>query len=454
MAVAAAPDARRAGRLVPCAAGDRLMAAADPLTIEAIRTAIASGAATATSVCEAALERIGARDTRLGAFLAVAADAARAPRSIARRPAAWRSRSAPWRADRAQGQHVHARACDDRRVADPRALRPAVRRDRRRAARSGRRGRRRQDQSATSSRWARRPRTARSARAQSLGDRRAPGGSSGGIAVAVAARHDAGRARLRHRRVDSAARRALRRRRRQADLRSRLALRAGRVRLVARSGRAARAHGRRRRAGADGDRGPDPHDATASPQPVADYVGRLDRDVAGCASASPRVFRRGRGSRRASRRSTSASTRSRARAPRWSVDLPHARYAIPVYYLVATAEASQPRPLRRRALRPRVAPERGSSAGRCTAHPRRGFRRRGQAPHHARHVRAQRGYYDAYYLKAQQVRTLIRRDYEQAFDACDVVAMPTTPRACVPTWARRPTTRCRCISNGAPRHPE
>ena len=37
------------------------------------------------------------------------------------------------------------------------------------------------------------------------------------------------------------------------------------------------------------------------------------------------------------------------------------------------------------------------------------------------------GYYDAYYLKAQQVRTLVRRDYEDAFSRVDVVAMPTTP---------------------------
>ena len=37
------------------------------------------------------------------------------------------------------------------------------------------------------------------------------------------------------------------------------------------------------------------------------------------------------------------------------------------------------------------------------------------------------GYYDAYYLRAQKVRTLIRRDFEQAFEACDVVATPTTP---------------------------
>jgi len=39
------------------------------------------------------------------------------------------------------------------------------------------------------------------------------------------------------------------------------------------------------------------------------------------------------------------------------------------------------------------------------------------------------GYYDAYYLKAQRVRTLIRRDYDRAFEGVDVVAMPTSPTA-------------------------
>ena len=41
------------------------------------------------------------------------------------------------------------------------------------------------------------------------------------------------------------------------------------------------------------------------------------------------------------------------------------------------------------------------------------------------------GYYDAYYLKAQQVRTLILRDYDQAFAHVDVVAMPTSPTPAV-----------------------
>ena len=46
------------------------------------------------------------------------------------------------------------------------------------------------------------------------------------------------------------------------------------------------------------------------------------------------------------------------------------------------------------------------------------------------------GYYDAYYLKAQQVRTLILRDYDHAFERVDVVAMPTSPTAAFPIGER------------------
>ena len=46
------------------------------------------------------------------------------------------------------------------------------------------------------------------------------------------------------------------------------------------------------------------------------------------------------------------------------------------------------------------------------------------------------GYYDAYYLKAQQVRTLIRRDYDAAFEKVDVIAMPTSPTPAFPLGER------------------
>ena len=54
------------------------------------------------------------------------------------------------------------------------------------------------------------------------------------------------------------------------------------------------------------------------------------------------------------------------------------------------------------------------------------------------------GYYDAYYLRAQKVRTLVRRDFDQAFERCDVVAGPVSPTRRPSGSARRSATRCRC----------
>ena len=111
------------------------------------------------------------------------------------------------------------------------------------------------------------------------------------------------------------------------------------------------------------------------------------------------------------------------------IDLPHARYAIPVYYLVCTAEASS-----------NLARYDGVKYGYRA--PREGRRAQGDVQPDARDegfgAEVKRrimlgtyvlsaGYYDAFYLKAQQVRTLLRQDYEQAFEQVDVVAMPTSP---------------------------
>jgi aspartyl-tRNA(Asn)/glutamyl-tRNA(Gln) amidotransferase subunit A len=108
------------------------------------------------------------------------------------------------------------------------------------------------------------------------------------------------------------------------------------------------------------------------------------------------------------------------------VDLPHAPHAIAVYYLVATAEASS-NLARYDGVRYGLrvdAPELRRMYGET--------RDRGFGPEVKRRIilgtfALSTGYYDAYYLRAQKVRTLIRRDYERAFEACDVVATPTTP---------------------------
>jgi aspartyl-tRNA(Asn)/glutamyl-tRNA(Gln) amidotransferase subunit A len=111
------------------------------------------------------------------------------------------------------------------------------------------------------------------------------------------------------------------------------------------------------------------------------------------------------------------------------VELPHAAYAIPVYYLVATAEASS-NLARYDGVRYGFR-ARGAAAQTLQAMYA-GTREEGFGPEVKRRIMLgtyvlSAGYYDAYYLKAQQVRTLILRDYDRAFEQVDVVAMPTTP---------------------------
>ena len=112
-----------------------------------------------------------------------------------------------------------------------------------------------------------------------------------------------------------------------------------------------------------------------------------------------------------------------------TIELPHSPYAIPVYYLVATAEASS-NLARYDGVRYGA---RAVGAGSLQAMYEE-TRRAGFGAEVKRRIMLgtyvlSAGYYDAYYLKAQQVRTLIRRDFDRAFAEVDVVATPTTPTA-------------------------
>ncbi|MCB9666671.1 MAG: Asp-tRNA(Asn)/Glu-tRNA(Gln) amidotransferase subunit GatA [Myxococcales bacterium] len=108
------------------------------------------------------------------------------------------------------------------------------------------------------------------------------------------------------------------------------------------------------------------------------------------------------------------------------VSLPHAKYAVAVYYLVATAEASS-----------NLARFDGMRYGlRVNAEdlPSTYENSRGQGfgPEVKRRIMLgtyalSAGYYDAFYLKAQKIRTLIRQDYHHAFEQCDLVLTPTSP---------------------------
>jgi aspartyl-tRNA(Asn)/glutamyl-tRNA(Gln) amidotransferase subunit A len=108
------------------------------------------------------------------------------------------------------------------------------------------------------------------------------------------------------------------------------------------------------------------------------------------------------------------------------VSLPHTEYAVAVYYLIATAEASS-----------NLARYDGMRYGyRAQAKDLTETyfktRQEGFGPEVKRRIMLgtyalSAGYYDAYYLKAQKVRALIKRDFEAAFKKCDVIVTPTTP---------------------------
>ncbi len=108
------------------------------------------------------------------------------------------------------------------------------------------------------------------------------------------------------------------------------------------------------------------------------------------------------------------------------VSLPHAKHAVSVYYLIATAEASS-NLARFDGMRYGLRVTGSDLAETYTQTRAQGFgpevRRRIMLGTYALSA----GYYDAFYLKAQRVRTLIRRDYDTAFERCDVVCTPTTP---------------------------
>ena len=110
------------------------------------------------------------------------------------------------------------------------------------------------------------------------------------------------------------------------------------------------------------------------------------------------------------------------------VSLPHAKHAVSVYYLVATAEASS-NLARFDGMRYGLRVPGEDLVETYTATRARGFgpevRRRIMLGTYALSA----GYYDAFYLKAQRVRTLIRRDYDTAFEHCDVVPFPIDPEA-------------------------
>ena len=175
--------------------------------------------------------------------------------------------------------------------------------------------------------------------------------------------------------------------------------------------------------------GKDAMDATSSDRPVGDYVGALETPVAGLKIGVPEEYF-GEGldpEIRAAIEKALDGLRA-AGCELKTISLPHTKYAIPTYYVIATAEAS--------ANLSRFDGVRfGFRAGSGTetlSEMYRETRDRGFGAEVKRRIllgtyALSAGYYDAYYRKAQQVRTLLTRDFLAAFAEVDAIVSPITP---------------------------
>jgi aspartyl-tRNA(Asn)/glutamyl-tRNA(Gln) amidotransferase subunit A len=174
--------------------------------------------------------------------------------------------------------------------------------------------------------------------------------------------------------------------------------------------------------------GRDVHDATTADVPVPNYAAELSSDVKGARIGLPAaLFGEGLDADvRASVDAAVAVYRDLG-AEIVPVELPNAQYSIAVYYIIATAEASSNLARFdgvRYGFRAEDAPELRQMY--------RKTREEGFGPEVKRRIMLgtyvlSAGYYEAYYGKAQQVRALIKQDFQKAFASCDAIITPTSP---------------------------
>ena len=185
--------------------------------------------------------------------------------------------------------------------------------------------------------------------------------------------------------------------------------------------------------------GHDPLDSTSAPREVPDLEAMLTGDVRGRIIGIPREYRmEGMPEEIEALWSEGARMLSDAGAEIRDISLPHTRYALPAYYVIAPAEASSNlarydgvRYGRRAAL--------SQGCGVTEMYER--TRAEGFGPEVIRRIMIgtyvlSAGFYDAYYNRARRVRALIKRDFEDAFaDGVDAILTPATPSAAFPLGA-------------------
>ena len=179
--------------------------------------------------------------------------------------------------------------------------------------------------------------------------------------------------------------------------------------------------------------GHDPMDSTSIVRDVPDYTRALTGDVKGLRIGVPKeYFAQGVEGVVADAVRAAVDKLVELGAIAEEVSLPHSEYALPTYYILAPAEASSN-------LARYDGVRFGHRTARATSHIDlfEKTREEGFGPEVKQRIMLgtyalSAGYYDAFYLKAQKVRTLIKRDFDQAFEKYDVLLSPTAPTAAFP----------------------
>ncbi|HEY1864745.1 MAG TPA: amidase family protein, partial [Roseiarcus sp.] len=176
--------------------------------------------------------------------------------------------------------------------------------------------------------------------------------------------------------------------------------------------------------------GPDAKDSTCSPTSVPDYEAAIGRSVKGMKIGVPKEYRlEGMSSEIDALWARGAEWLRAAGASVVDVSLPTTPYALPAYYIVAPAEASS-NLARYDGVRYGLREPGGDVIELYEK-----TRARGFGPEVRRRLMIgtyvlSAGYYDAYYVRAQKIRTLIKRDFERVFaDGVDAILTPATPSA-------------------------
>ncbi|WP_374310121.1 Asp-tRNA(Asn)/Glu-tRNA(Gln) amidotransferase subunit GatA [Methylocella sp.] len=176
--------------------------------------------------------------------------------------------------------------------------------------------------------------------------------------------------------------------------------------------------------------GHDPRDTTSVDAPAPDYEAALSRGVKGLKIGVPREYRvEGVPAEIDALWSQGVAWLKDAGASVVDISLPHTRYALPAYYIVAPAEASS-NLARYDGVRYGLRAPEKDIVGMYEATRAAGFGREVRRRIMIGAYVLSAGYYDAYYVRAQKIRTLIRQDFERAYaDGVDAILTPATPSA-------------------------